>query len=808
MRKIIILLIFTHALSISFGQNSVLKSSACRDSKSERIGQVKQSSAIQSFVDSIHVIHYSISIDTINYVAKSIRGNAAIRVMSKVNNLDYVKLSLLKLSVDSVFVNSLPVTFGYNDTTLTIQLPLSINSGDVADVAVYYQGIPVKDASGWGGFYFSGTYAFNLGVGFAALPHNFGRVWFPCLDVFDDKSTYEFFITTPSTYKAFCNGILANEILNANGTKTWHWQMNHPIPTYLACMAVSNYYTLERSYNGIPVVWACMPADTASVLNTFQHLNPVMDAYVNAWGGYPFDKIGYNLVPFNSGAMEHASAITIGRVFINGTLNYESLWAHELSHMWWGDKVTCETAQDMWLNEGWATYNEAFVEEVLYGQQAYKNWILSNHHQMLQFAHVPAFDGSYLALNNIPDQYTYGAHVYNKAADVIHTLRNYMGDLAFFNGCKLYMNNRAYGNASSDDLRDDLTASSGINMTRFFDDWIKTPGWPHFSIDSVIHVPGAFDHYFVYTRQRSRGNPGHIYQMPVELTFSSFAGDTTVSVVIDSATNSFHIPLIGVFDWIAVDRNQKVSDAIVDYELQVTAPGNYTLNETYASINVLNAGNGNSTVRAEHNYILPDGFKQSNPGIRLSDYHYWKTDGLFSNGFHSKITFSYNGTLSANSGFLDHTLITGTEDSLVILYRPGTADDWQVVNGFTRNTGASVTDKLGSITVDTLKRGEYVFGYWDYTVGIQEQGNEKINSEFSVKPNPSSHEFVFSISPNKELQEIRIFDSRGILVFEKILQPGDYRNLKWDSHGFPPGFYTAALFCRNKKTAAIKIIKQ
>src|SRR6202007_867109 len=126
--------------------------------------------------------------------------------------------------------NGLQVFYIYNDTTLTLPTLSPINIGDTIIAKVYYYGKPKQDASAWGGFYFAGSYAFNLGVGFASVPHNLGKVWYPCVDDFTDKATYEFYINTSSTYKAFCNGELISETLNANGTKTWYWKIDNPIP--------------------------------------------------------------------------------------------------------------------------------------------------------------------------------------------------------------------------------------------------------------------------------------------------------------------------------------------------------------------------------------------------------------------------------------------------------------------------------------------------------------------------------------------------------------------------------------------------
>lgn len=765
--------------------------------------EAKLSSGLVS--DTIHVVHYSIHIDTLNFATQNIKAKTEVTVTPVINGVNNISLSLLQLLIDSIVYPGGNLSYTYNDTVIRITPPATMNTGDTLMFTVHYRGQPKQDASGWGGFYFSTGFAFNLGVGFAADPHNFGRVWYPCIDEFTDRSTYDFYITTSSAHKAFCNGELISETTNPNGTKTWHWNLNQTIPSYLASMAAGNFYTMNRNYQGIPIVFATLAGDTAGNLVSFQKLDTTLGIFIDRWGPYPWNKVGFTMIPFTSGAMEHATSIHIGRIFVNGTLSYQTLWAHELSHMWWGDKVTCSTQEDMWLNEGWASYNEALFTESISGIAAYKNWIRTNHRKILQFAHTPAQDGNYYAMNNIPHSITYGYHVYQKGADIVHTIRNMMGDSAFYAGCKYYMNNRAYSDASSADLRDDLTAGGGVNMNDFFAGWIFTPGNPHFSIDSVQYIPGGLDHYWVYTRQRAKGNPGFIYKMPVEITFSDGVNDTTVTVVIDSATNVFHIPLIGVFNWIAIDRNEKVSDAISDIEKTITATGNVTMDETNVVLNIQNAASGTTQIRVEHNWVAPDGFKQSNPGIRLSDYHYWKVDGVFDPGFHTKGIFTYDGSTSPNTGYLDNTLITGVDDSLVILHRASTADDWKIVNGFVNNTGASHIDKKGSITVDTLQKGEYTLGYYDYTVGISTQAIKE-NFDLKVSPNPSQG--VFEISFNiRNVKDacIRINDMQGKeIYFTPVFSYQE--SIKWDASEVAAGKYVLCLVAGERKAETSVVV--
>ena len=748
------------------------------------------------------VLHYDISINDINFTTRSISGQCNLLFKPDSGSTQTISLSLLKLTVDSIIApNGNPLSYSYNDTTLLITLQNVLTAPDSSDLTIYYHGIPKTDPSGWGGFYFSSVYAFNMGVGFGSNPHNFGKAWFPCNDTFTDKATYSFHITTAGTDKAFCNGTLQSSVPLPGGNYQWNWEMNDPIPTYLASIAVAPYYTLQRNYQGIPVEIACLPSDTNDIIGTFAHLDTVIGFFIDAYGPYPFDKVGYCVIPFNSGAMEHATSIHIGKAFINGTLSYETLWAHELSHMWWGDHVTCDSEGEMWLNEGFASFNEAYVTEMLYGKSAYQDWIRSNHRKVLQSAHI--IDNGYYPMTNIPHDITYGETVYKKGASVAHTLRNYMGDSLFFNGCKDYMLNKGNGNANNYDLRDELSNSSGISMNRFFDDWIFTPGFPHFSIDSVNVIYGGLDHYFIHVRQKTKGN-NHLYSMPIDITLSDGINDTTVTFLSDSLTNVFHIGLAWSPTWFSIDRYNKMSDAISDYERKIFLTGVTSMPETNTILNVQATGNDTSIVRIEHHFVAPDGFKNPGSGISVSDYHYWSIDGIFKNNFLSKITFNYNGSTNTSIGNLDNTLITGTEDSLVLLYRASCSDDWQVVTSLIQNAGNKF-DKIGNFVVDTLKKGEYTLGYRDFTTGLNTPTN-KADRSLNIWPNPSNENvtMLFKSGTDNGKYMVSICDLTGKIVMNNPIRPNE--RMTWSPGKQHRGTFIVSIL--NDKTEIINQLIQ
>ncbi|MBL0310598.1 MAG: hypothetical protein IPP77_13290 [Bacteroidetes bacterium] len=135
-------------------------------------------------------------------------------------------------------------------------------------------------------------------------------------------------------------------------TKTWHWTLRDEIPSYLASVAVSDYATLLDTVQGIngmvPIELAARAPDTTNLKNLFVHLKDAFHIQENHWGPYEWERIGFCIVPFSAGAMEHATNISFMNLFLTVLKDEaEVTMAHELSHHWFGDLVTCKTADEM-----------------------------------------------------------------------------------------------------------------------------------------------------------------------------------------------------------------------------------------------------------------------------------------------------------------------------------------------------------------------------------------------------------------------------------------------------------------------------
>jgi aminopeptidase N len=745
--------------------------------------------------DSIDVLHYDINLDMVHLSTKRISGYTDLQITPRVTSISSFRLWLQSLSVDSVKINGVSALWvHYNDTLLTVGLPAVLSPADTVTARVYYHGLPVLDGSTWGGFYFTNdsSFAYNLGVGFESVPHNYGRVWFPCIDDFVDRATYDCRITVKSDKMAVCGGSLMSVNDNGNGTKTVHWALHQSVPTYLASVAVGPYVAVNGVYNGIsaniPTSIYVRAGDTTATKNSFINLNSILSVYENHFGPYGWERVGYVGVPFSGGAMEHVTNIAYPLLAINGNLSNQSLYAHELAHMWFGDLVTCATAEDMWINEGWARYCEGIVEEGLYGKAAYATFIRDLHHSVVQFAHIE--DNGYRALYGIPPEYTYGTTVYDKGGDVAHTLRGYLGDSLFFSALKNYFNDYAYNHISSTDFRDYLSAQTGVDLTSFFDAWVFAPGFPHFSIDSFHVVGTAPASVTVYVRQRLDHAPALANDNILEVTFLKTGNveyTDTIHFSGASGVKTFTVPFVP--EAVVLDKNEKISDAITSYSMGIKTTGTKDFTYTNLLLNVSSVTDS-AWIRVEHNFVAPDPLKAPNPAIqRLSDYRYWKVDGLIPAGFEAAGRFRYNRSTSTSNGYLDNTLLkTNTsKDSLLLLYRAGTWDDWQIVP--TTLTGTTYS---GELVCGHIKKGEYCLAI----VSPEYYGTPEIRDHkeggMNIYPNPSGSDFTIEWQC-RDARSLCMYDPSGILR-EKINLEQTTAPIRWSPADKSAGTYVFRLY--------------
>lgn len=759
----------------------------------------QQAKALNSRSDSIDILNYQIDLDFTDFGNRILKGSCEVFFETKVDDLAFIDLDLLELTIDSIISRGTKLSYTYNDTLLKITLRDTLQTDDTENIRVYYHGSPRKDPS-WGGFYFDNLYAYNLGVGINSDPHPMGRVWFPCIDNFIERSTYEFNITTSGGKKAHCNGEFISEVVISGDTILRSWEMNDEIPTYLACIAISDYETVYQSYQGInktiPVELVSRQADTTNLKNSFVHLSDALSIFEENYGPYLWNKIGFSIVPFTAGAMEHATNIAYPRNAVNGTIQRETLMAHEFAHHWWGDLVTCETSGDMWINEGMASYSEHLFLEKLYGDSAYIEAVKTNHRDILQFAHIS--DGGYLALSGVTQANTYSTHTYNKGASVAHNMRAYMGDSLFFVGLKSITDTFKFRTINAIEFRDQLTRATGVEMTPFFKDWIFAPGYAHYSIDSTVTVPNGLDfNVRLYIQQKLKGASVFHTKAPLEVTFYDSNWDKEKRSIIVSGQyddTTVTLPFDPVF--ILVNESNRLNQARTEDQIILKTNTTVTLTSSLSKVTV-NAINDSALLQVEHHWVAPDAIQNNINNHRISNSRYWSVDGILPTIFDASMDIDYDGR--SGLGFLDEDLVGSRGDSLILLYRRNARSDWSEYTSYTKSSRAP-TSQNGTITIDSLILGEYAFANRGALVGISNQIKSK--DQFKFYPNPVDDVLLIENSGNEFDLTLIAYDGLGRKVYQKNMGA----NHKIITSNWKKGNYIIVILDENQELAREKVV--
>ncbi|MCF6240165.1 MAG: M1 family metallopeptidase [Bacteroidales bacterium] len=648
-----------------------------------------------TYRDSVDVTHYHIHLDLSDLKNPVITGKTILNITPKLSMLQSIALDLQGLQTDSILCNKKQLAFIHKKNILRIALNKPLKQNDTLKITVFYHGKPQKDAS-WGGFFITGNYAFNYGIGMAAVPPNFGRVWYPCIDNFTDRATYEYSIKVKKGYKAACPGTL-QEIIPEGNNEIWHWKLRESIPTYLSSVAVSDYNiykdTVQGIQNTIPIEVFINKNEFEQGKKSFIHVKDFLHAFENAFGPYVWEKIGYVSTPFKGGAMEHATNIAYG-ADCNGSLKCENTLAHELSHHWFGNLVTCRSEKDMWLNEGWTSYSEAIFREYLYGEKDFKKYNRQRHKNVLQFAHL--YDGGYLALYGIPHDYTYGYTIYKKGADVAHALRGYLGDSLFFKTLKQYFIDYAFKDISVAEFRNYLSKQTGIDLTDFFDFWVFGAGFPHFSTE-----------YFQFEKQDTTYKVS--FKINQRLKIARKYLNTPLEIgLLDKKwkINKITIPFSGKSEiksgklnyqplMLLIDPDEKIPDATTDEYRIVKKLGTQNFNEEFFDLQI-NSMHDSAFVYVIHHWMVPKYQTQSYDVAQ----RYWTINYVSDKDFSASAKFYFDLSYA-----LDNNLAKYVFQKLVLMYRENPLKSWTILD-----TKAIKNNRKSFFELNKLQNGEYTIG--------------------------------------------------------------------------------------------------
>lgn len=392
------------------------------------------------------------------------------------------------------------------------------------------------------------------------------RHWFPSYDSPDDKATTEQFITVPKDETAIANGELLETTENADGTKTFHYKMPVPHSTYLTSMIVGNYVKSEEKYKNIPLAYYVYPGTETIIPKAYGKTADMMRVFEELTGvDFPFNKYDQTIVAnFNFGGMENITATTMADTEILaanydfGRENVMDLVSHELAHSWFGDLVTTKNWSNLWLNEGFATFMEAAYREKLNGRADYLRKVRGDALRWLGEDSAGINRHPLLRPNAPTDDALFDTTTYQKGGAVIHTLREEIGDAAFWKGVNLYLNKHKFANVESPDLKKAMEEASGKDLTWFFNQWVYKGGFPRLNVKQA-YSPATKKLTLTVTQiQRADSITPAVFVLPMDVEIVAPGGSKNEKIQINKRTQIFTFQTNGKPTKINFDKDEKI----------------------------------------------------------------------------------------------------------------------------------------------------------------------------------------------------------------------------------------------------------
>ena len=489
-----------------------------------------------------------------------IEGNVTIQAAVQNNPLDTFVTGLSDdYTVDSVFFNDVIHSYTHTDNEILVPLSPAQDIGNTIEVQIYYHG----QSSGTG--FFTGIsnevdedwdvpVTWTLSEPFSAID------WFPCKQVLEDKidSVY-IFITVDSTCKAGSNGLLTAVTSMPEGKHRYEWKSFYPIAYYLISMSVAKYseYNIYAHPQGISdsiLIQNYLYDDPAFMTQYKEGIDRTADfieLFSDLYGMYPFkdEKYGHCFTPLGGG-MEHQTMTTLGGFsFV--------LVSHELGHQWFGDLVTCATWQDIWINEGFASYTEYLAWQNLDSQEMADQWMSWSHNFIMEqpggSIFIPEEDAE--NVGRIFDNRL----SYKKGAAIIHMIRYiFQNDPLFFQTLQTFLEQFKDSVATGEDFKGVVESVSGLDFTDYFNQWYYGEGYPVYDI--LWHH--ANDTLTLNITQSTSTVVTTFFNIPMEYKLYHHDGDTTIRIEQTENVQSFQAYLPYPLDSIQVDPDNWVLNGV------------------------------------------------------------------------------------------------------------------------------------------------------------------------------------------------------------------------------------------------------
>ena len=485
------------------------------------------------------VTHYLMDI-TFDDTSAYITGTVTISLKSVVSSLDSVDINADEALTITGVLSAIgdPLSYSISGDVVSIDLDTTLAEGDSIDIEIEYEGYPETAANC--GLYFD-SYDGTPLIWSLSEPWS-ARTWWPCKDYPDDKATFDIYFSVPSELFAASNGDYkgyTSEMIWGRSFKEYHWEESYPMTTYLTSISAGDYTIMEE-------YWEYAPGETMLVQNFVppskiaaaqEDLNiavPVLEFLSSIYGLYPYVDEKYGVALCNiGGGMEHQTLTSYGLGLVRGDHFYDWIYVHELGHQWFGDCISPESWEHIWLNEGWASYTEALWEEHLGGSSGLRAWMESQDN--------PGYwDGPILRdPDNDNPWYYFNSVVYDKASWVIHMLRHIVGESTFFAMIPAYTADPRYRHShiNTGEFIQFCEDHYGDELDWFFDPWLTREDRPVYQWSWHTYLSQG-DTVLSIGVTQTQTPP---YTMPVDFRINTTAGVIDTVLWVDEHQESFLI---------------------------------------------------------------------------------------------------------------------------------------------------------------------------------------------------------------------------------------------------------------------------
>lgn len=528
------------------------------------------------------LIHTKLEVDFI-WEKSQMNGVATITAKPHFYASNKLILDAKGMEIRSVQLGGVDLKYTYEDDVLTITLDKEYKRTEQYTVVISYLAKPDEREEGGSAAITSdkGLYFINpKGEDPDKMPQIWTQgetesssVWFPTIDQPNAKTTQEIFIKVADKYATLSNGALISSEKVADGMRIDHWKQTLPHAPYLFMMAVGEFKVVKDSYtrkdgSKMDVHYYVEKEWESSARAIFGETPEMIRFFSDRLGvEYPWDKYHQIVVrDYVSGAMENTGAVIFGdfayrseRELLDGDDN--STIAHELFHHWFGDLVTCESWSNLSLNESFANYSQYLWDEHRYGldEADYNAEIEANGY--FQSAGIQGYH-NLIWFDYEDKEEMFDGHTYNKGGRILHMLRNYLGDDAFFAGIKHYLVTNKFKAAEFHQLRLSFEEVSGEDLNWFFNQWYLGAG--HADLEFFPWNDEESGNLVISAYQKQNLDIAPLYKLPFEIAVFDDEGKHIFQVEMDALEQEFILPYVGTLKGFVIDNEQMILGDITE----------------------------------------------------------------------------------------------------------------------------------------------------------------------------------------------------------------------------------------------------